>query len=113
MPTYVYECKSCARQTELVQKVSDPPLKKCPECGGPVKKLLFPVGIVFKGSGFYVTDYKHKEEKRANGSSERGPGPSSAESAQSKPPAPASDSSSDSTAKPASAPAPASASDKS
>lgn len=70
MPTYVYECKECAQQTELIQKVSDPPLESCPSCHGAVRKVLFPVGIVFKGPGFYVTDYKHKEEKRKSGGKE-------------------------------------------
>ena len=57
MPTYVYECTECSEQTELVQKVTDAPLQTCPKCGGKVRKLLFPAGIVFKGSGFYVNDY--------------------------------------------------------
>jgi putative regulatory protein, FmdB family len=48
MPTYVYQCKACSEQTELVQKMTDPPLSECPSCGGEVRKLLFPPGIVFK-----------------------------------------------------------------
>lgn len=64
MPTYVYECTGCSEQTELVQKISDAPLAKCPKCGGNVRKLLFPVGIVFKGSGFHVNDYRKPDGKR-------------------------------------------------
>jgi putative FmdB family regulatory protein len=63
MPTYVYECKECAKQTELIQKITEPPLDLCPDCGGNVRKMIFPVGIVFKGSGFYVNDYKNKDTK--------------------------------------------------
>ena len=57
MPTYVYRCKACEHQFETLQKMTDEPVKKCPECGSPVTRLLFPVGIVFKGSGFHVNDY--------------------------------------------------------
>jgi putative FmdB family regulatory protein len=63
MPTYEYRCKSCNGQFEAWQKMSDDPLTTCPTCGGPVRRLLFPAGIVFKGGGFYSTD------QRANGSS--------------------------------------------
>jgi putative FmdB family regulatory protein len=65
MPTYEYECRECAGRVEAFQKMSDEPLTTCADCGGSLRRLLFPVGIVFKGSGFYVTDYKNKE----NGSS--------------------------------------------
>jgi len=60
MPTYEYECCRCGERTELLQRVSDPPLKKCGKCGGKVRKLLFPVGVIYKGSGFYTTDYARK-----------------------------------------------------
>lgn len=72
MPTYVYQCKSCSRQTELFQKISDLPLKECPECGGEVRKLLFPPGIVFKGSGFHVNDYRKPDPARASEKSDSG-----------------------------------------
>ena len=57
MPTYEYTCKKCGQSFDIVQSFSDKPLKKHPgECGGPVQKVFHASGIVFKGSGFYVTD---------------------------------------------------------
>lgn len=60
MPTYVYYCKGCDKQFETVQRITDAPLAKCPKCGGPVRKVISPVGIIFKGPGFYVNDYGKK-----------------------------------------------------
>ena len=57
MPLYEYECGSCGRRFERIQKFSDPPVTDCPECGGPVRKLFSSPAIQFKGSGFYITDY--------------------------------------------------------
>lgn len=57
MPLYEYRCESCAHRFERIQKFSDPPIETCPQCGGPVKKLLSSPAIQFKGSGFYITDY--------------------------------------------------------
>lgn len=57
MPTYEYECQSCGVHFERKQSVHDEPIQICPECGGRVRKLFFPAGIIFKGSGFYKTDY--------------------------------------------------------
>lgn len=56
MPTYEYACGKCHRHTEAVQRFTDPPLTECPHCGGPLKRVFHPVGIVLKGSGFYSTD---------------------------------------------------------
>jgi len=57
MPTYEYECKSCSHSFEVFQSMSDSPLKTCPECGSEVRRLIFGgAGVIFKGSGFYVTD---------------------------------------------------------
>ena len=58
MPIYEYACTSCGERTEARQSFSDPPLEDCPVCGGKLRKLYSPVGIVFKGSGFYSTDAK-------------------------------------------------------
>lgn len=58
MPIYGYECGECGHHFEVLQSVNDAPLTTCPECGGPLRKLLYPVGVIFKGSGFYSTDYK-------------------------------------------------------
>jgi putative FmdB family regulatory protein len=60
MPTYEYECTDCGSRVELIQRVTDPPLKKCRKCNGRMRKLLFPVGVIYKGSGFYTTDYTRK-----------------------------------------------------
>jgi putative FmdB family regulatory protein len=57
MPTYEYQCKSCDHRFEIWQKMSDEPLTVCPECKGTIRRILFPAGIVFKGSGFYKTDH--------------------------------------------------------
>ena len=57
MPTYEYECKKCSHRFEVFQSMSDAPVKKCPECGKEVRRLISGgVGVIFKGSGFYVTD---------------------------------------------------------
>ena len=56
MPTYQYTCTECGEPLETVQKFSDEPLTVCPACGGRLRKVFSPVGIVFKGSGFYRTD---------------------------------------------------------
>jgi putative FmdB family regulatory protein len=56
MPLYEYECKVCGVRFERRQHITDNPVKACPECGGEVHRLIHPVGIIFKGSGFYVTD---------------------------------------------------------
>lgn len=61
MPTYDYECGSCGNNFEAFQQMSDKPLDKCPKCGKKVKRLISPgAGIIFKGPGFYATDYRKK-----------------------------------------------------
>jgi putative FmdB family regulatory protein len=67
MPTYDYECGACGHTMELFQGINDPVLKKCPECGKNKLKRLFGTGaaIVFKGSGFYQTDYRSEGYKKA------------------------------------------------
>jgi len=72
MPTYGYRCGSCGHQFEIVQRISEEPLTTCPKCQGKLSKMLYPVGISFKGSGFYSTDYKGAGKDSAassNGSS--------------------------------------------
>lgn len=71
MPLYEYQCKKCKHKFEKIQKFSDQPIKKCPECGGPVEKLLHAPAVQFKGTGWYVTDYggKDKSEKSKSESS--------------------------------------------
>lgn len=59
MPTYQYTCTACGEQVEAVQKFTDNPLTVCDACGGRLRKVFFPAGIVFKGSGFYRTDSRN------------------------------------------------------
>jgi len=61
MPLYEYQCEECDHRFEVIQKFSDPPIGKCPKCGGPVRKLLSSPAIQFKGSGWYITDYARKD----------------------------------------------------
>lgn len=56
MPTYEYACRSCGEHLEVVQSFRDEPLTECPNCGGELRKVFSPVGISFKGSGFYRND---------------------------------------------------------
>jgi putative FmdB family regulatory protein len=58
LPIYTYACSTCGVELERRQSFSDPPLTVCESCGGALRKLLYPVGLIFKGSGFYNTDYK-------------------------------------------------------
>jgi len=60
MPTYEYACTECGDRTEVVQSFSDEPPTTCTVCGGPLRKVFSPLGIVFKGSGFYRTDSRGK-----------------------------------------------------
>jgi putative FmdB family regulatory protein len=72
MPIYGYECSECGHKLEVLQSVNDPPLQTCPECGGPVRKLFYPVGVIFKGSGFYSTDYKSSSNGKSSSSESGG-----------------------------------------
>src|SRR5687768_14068908 len=63
MPLYEYRCDACGRRFELIRKFSDPPLDKCPTCGGTVVKLVSSPAFQFKGTGFYITDYGKKEQE--------------------------------------------------
>ena len=86
MPTYQYACTACDERLEVVQKFTDDPLTTCEVCGGSLRKVYSPVGIVFKGSGFYRTDSRNgsgsrdakdkpeTKEKQANGSGDSSSG---------------------------------------
>jgi putative FmdB family regulatory protein len=67
MPTYEYHCDGCAHHFDEFQSIKDKPLKKCPECGKPKLRRIFGAGaaILFKGSGFYQTDYRSESYKSA------------------------------------------------
>ncbi len=61
MPTYEYECTKCGYRFEVFQRIGEEHYKKCPECSGTVRRLISGgCGLIFKGSGFYITDYKRK-----------------------------------------------------
>src|ERR687886_282017 len=93
MPTYEYRCTKCGEHLEVVQSFKDAPLTECPQCGGELRKVYSPVGIVLKGSGFYKTDssggkklpsrYKDKESSSSSSSSSSEPSSSSSSSSSS------------------------------
>lgn len=60
MPLYEYVCSQCGCRIEVIQKVNDPPPKKCKSCGGNLKKIISPSALQFKGNGWYITDYARK-----------------------------------------------------
>ena len=70
MPTYAYRCAGCRHEFERVQRMSDAALTACAECGGSVRRVIHPVGVVFKGSGWYVTDSR-KPAPSENGSGDK------------------------------------------
>jgi putative FmdB family regulatory protein len=72
MPLYEYQCKKCHHRFERIQKFSDRPMKKCPDCGGPVEQLVSAPAVQFKGSGWYVTDYAKKAGSGSAPSSSNG-----------------------------------------
>jgi putative FmdB family regulatory protein len=77
MPTYDYECSRCGHTFELFQKMTDLPAETCPSCGGEVRrKIGSGAGLIFKGSGFYATDYRSSDYK-TKAKSEKGDGSSS------------------------------------
>jgi len=75
MPVYAYRCESCGVHFERQQSFSEAPLKRCPECNkNTLRKVIGPVGVVFKGSGFYATDHRstsglHSPKSKEDGSS--------------------------------------------
>ena len=86
MPIYEYECKKCRHRFERIQKFSDKPVTRCPECGGKVEQVLHAPAVQFKGSGWYVTDYarrgsaaqgESKSEAKAEEKTEAKPKPES------------------------------------
>lgn len=99
MPIYEYQCESCAYKFEVKQSIKDDPISTCERCGNPVRRLISSPGIMFKGSGWYITDYSDKMKP-----SKEGDQPAAAGTEKKEPtPAPANSGSS-----PSSSPAPAS-----
>ncbi len=84
MPTYEYVCRQCGHRFEIWQHMTDDPLTVCPECGAEIHRVLYPAGIVFKGSGFYKTEYGSSGRSETSSSteskSESGKGKSAVES---------------------------------
>ena len=76
MPTYVYACDKCGHKFEARQSFSDSPLESCPECTGRIRRVIHPTGVIFKGSGWYVTDSR----KQASSSNGNGAEPSESKS---------------------------------
>ena len=70
MPIYVYQCDTCGLTFERRQRMTEAPLVDCPECDGHVRRVIQPVGIVFKGSGFYVTDNRSRSSTALPGKKE-------------------------------------------
>lgn len=89
MPTYEYECAKCGHRFERFQGINDPPVKTCPECRGRVRRLLGTgAGLIFKGQGFYITDYRSKDY-HAKAKADSGSTPDPAGSSTAPPPKPA------------------------
>jgi putative FmdB family regulatory protein len=68
MPTYEYACKACGEHLEVVQSFKDDPLTECPSCSGELRKVFAPIGIAFKGSGFYKTDSRPAPKEKSSSS---------------------------------------------
>ena len=85
MPTYTYTCTACNDIVEKRQSFSDPPLTTCEQCGGSLRKIIHPVGIVFKGTGWYITDSRSSSNSLVSDtSSSSSPSSASKESTASK-----------------------------
>jgi putative FmdB family regulatory protein len=80
MPTYVYACDSCGAQFEQFQSFKDEPLRTCPKCASAVRRVFQPVGIVFKGSGWYITDSRKSGSASVTGDDSSSKGESKGES---------------------------------
>ncbi len=70
MPIYGYRCEQCGHEVEVLQSMSEEPLRVCPNCTGPLRKMIYPAGIIFKGSGYYTTDYKSPGSGSRHGDSD-------------------------------------------
>jgi len=69
MPLYEYECENCGVHFEKIQSVKDEPIRQCPDCSGVVHKVFHPAGIIFKGSGWYITDSRKSTSSAVTGES--------------------------------------------
>ena len=81
MPTYEYQCAKCKKRHEAFQSITAKPLKKCPKCGGKLARLMGSgSGFLFKGSGFYITDYRSKSYTEAKKKDQPASSPSTTKS---------------------------------
>lgn len=85
MPLYEYECENCGHRFERIQSINDEPMRQCPECAGAVHKLFFAAGIIFKGSGWYITDSRKATSGAVSGESKPSAGESKTADAATKP----------------------------
>lgn len=69
MPTYTYRCDACSHEFDIFQKFADDALRECPECGAAIRRVIHPVGVVFKGSGWYITDNRAASQRDESSSS--------------------------------------------
>ena len=74
MPLYEYECENCGRRFERLQSINDEPVRQCPECAGAVHKIFHAAGIIFKGSGWYITDSRKSTSGAVTGDAKPGNG---------------------------------------
>lgn len=81
MPTYTYQCSDCGVSFEQFQKFSEEPLTTCPSCSGSVRRVLHPVGVVFKGSGWYITDSRKSSSTTTPAAETKTPEPAAAAAA--------------------------------
>lgn len=80
MPTYEYACTNCGHRFDVRQSFSDDPIRDCPECGANVRRVLYPAGVIFKGSGWYATDSRKGSASHSSSSSTDSSSSSSSES---------------------------------
>jgi putative FmdB family regulatory protein len=69
MPTYEYACTNCGHRFDVRQRFSDDPISDCPKCGASVRRVLYPAGVIFKGSGWYATDNRKGSASHSSSSS--------------------------------------------
>ena len=72
MPIYEYECRSCGKRFDRMQSFHDEPIRVCPECGGETRRVFQPVGVIFKGSGWYITDSRKSTSESTGPASDGG-----------------------------------------
>jgi len=85
MPTYGYRCTDCGNEFEQVQRMADPSLTCCPTCSGRISRIIHPIGVVFKGSGWYITDNRSGKSKSTANGKESGDEPKSRNEENAKP----------------------------